>query len=94
MELKCNLKTCRYNINGKCTNKDKREICIDVSKKVLCLNKKQNKNLFNICETNINCENVENCDYAIDITTFKDIAKGITRYINGRKKCPYRQNLY
>lgn len=33
----CNLTTCRYNKNGKCTNEEKRKECVDVSRKVLCL---------------------------------------------------------
>lgn len=32
---KCNLTSCRYNANGKCTNEEKREECIEVSRKVL-----------------------------------------------------------
>lgn len=34
----CNLTTCRYNKDGKCTNEEKREECIEVSRKVLCIN--------------------------------------------------------
>ncbi len=34
---KCNLTTCRYNADGKCTNEEKREECIEVSEKVLCI---------------------------------------------------------
>ena len=33
----CNLTTCRYNADGKCTNEEKREECVEVSKLVLCL---------------------------------------------------------
>ena len=33
---KCNLTSCRYNAYGKCTNKEKREECVEVSRKVLC----------------------------------------------------------
>ena len=35
---KCNLASCRYNAYGKCTNKEKREECVEVSRKVLCIN--------------------------------------------------------
>ena len=35
---KCNLTTCRYNADGKCTNEEKREECVEVSRKVLCIN--------------------------------------------------------
>lgn len=34
----CNLATCRYNKDGKCTNEEKREECVEVSVKVLCMN--------------------------------------------------------
>ena len=33
----CNLTTCRYNADGKCTNDEKRKECIEVSEKVLCI---------------------------------------------------------
>ena len=31
----CNLTTCRYNADGKCTNEEKREECLEVAEKVL-----------------------------------------------------------
>ena len=31
----CNLTTCRYNADGKCTNEEKRKECVEVSEKVL-----------------------------------------------------------
>ena len=34
---KCNMTSCRYNANGKCTNDEKRKECIEVSEKVLCI---------------------------------------------------------
>ena len=37
---KCNLTSCRYNTDGKCTNEEKREECVEVSRKVLCLDEK------------------------------------------------------
>ena len=33
----CNLTTCRYNADGKCTNEEKRKECVEVARKVLCL---------------------------------------------------------
>lgn len=33
----CNLVSCRYNTVGKCENEEKRKECVDVSRKVLCL---------------------------------------------------------
>ena len=35
--MDCNLDSCRYNINKKCTNKEKRTECLEVSRAVLCL---------------------------------------------------------
>ena len=35
-KAKCNLTTCRYNEDGKCTNEGKRKECVEVSRKVLC----------------------------------------------------------
>ena len=35
---KCNLTSCRYNTDGKCTNEEKRKECVEVSRKVLCIN--------------------------------------------------------
>ena len=40
---KCNLTSCRYNAYGKCTNKEKREECVEVSRKVLCINEENKK---------------------------------------------------
>ena len=37
----CNLTTCRYNADGKCTNEEKREECVEVSKLVLCTDKEK-----------------------------------------------------
>lgn len=34
---KCNLTSCRYNADGKCTDDEKRKECIEVSEKVLCM---------------------------------------------------------
>lgn len=39
----CNLASCRYNKNGKCTNEEKRKECVDVSRLVLCLEEKENE---------------------------------------------------
>ena len=52
--MNCNLATCRYNKNGKCTSEEDRKICVDVAKKVLCVGeseedgKKQCNYIFNI----------------------------------------------
>lgn len=40
---KCNLTTCRYNQFGTCTNEEKRKECVKVSKRVLCLEDRENE---------------------------------------------------
>nr|DAJ12228.1 MAG TPA: hypothetical protein [Bacteriophage sp.] len=35
---KCNLASCRYNADSKCTDDKKRKECIEVCEKVLCMN--------------------------------------------------------
>ena len=40
----CNLITCRYNQSGTCTNEGKRKECVEVSKKALCLEGRENVN--------------------------------------------------
>lgn len=40
---KCDLTSCRYNTDGKCTNEEKREECVEVSGKVLCINEENKK---------------------------------------------------
>lgn len=44
----CNLTTCRYNKDNKCTNDEKRTECIEVSEKVLCVDKKTFKKVDNV----------------------------------------------
>ena len=39
----CNLASCRYNADGKCTNQEKRKECAEVSRKVLCINEENKK---------------------------------------------------
>lgn len=40
---KCNFTTCRYNAKGKCQSEENRKECVEVSKKVLCLDEKSEK---------------------------------------------------
>ena len=42
-DSQCNLTTCRYNQSGTCTNEDKRQECVKVSKRVLCLGDRENE---------------------------------------------------
>lgn len=45
---KCNLTSCRYNADGKCTNDEKRKECIEVCEKVLCIDKKTFRKIDNV----------------------------------------------
>lgn len=45
---KCNLTSCRYNTDGKCTNDEKRKECIEVSEKVMCIDKKTFRKIDNV----------------------------------------------
>lgn len=38
----CNLTTCRHNKDGKCISVENRVVCVDVSKKVLCMGECEN----------------------------------------------------
>ena len=88
----CNLINCRHNAGGKCTNEEKREECVRVSKAVLCITDKEEKNPFNVCDTNPNCEyDPTNCGFAIEYSSFEDVSKGIHRYMCGRDKCKYQK---
>ena len=40
---KCNLISCRYNADGKCTNEEKRKECVEASRKVLYINEENKK---------------------------------------------------
>ncbi len=44
MTNRCNFTTCRFNEDGKCTNKEFREECVDMSRKVLCLHEEETEN--------------------------------------------------
>ena len=37
----CDLTTCRYNADGKCTNEEKRKECVEISELVLCLEREE-----------------------------------------------------
>ena len=103
MNNNCNLTTCRYNADGKCTNEEKRQECVIFSKAVLmiddfddikvsdnqCVKK---KNQLNICYTNKNCErDPESCGFAVECSMLEDVGNGIHRYMCGRDKCKYQK---
>ena len=99
----CNLTTCRYNVDGKCTNEEKREECVRVSKAVLCVDDFYAKmkfetmtqwkdSLSDICDTNPNCEcDPTTCGFAVEYSSFEDVSNGIHRYMCGRDKCKYQK---
>lgn len=100
---KCNLASCRYNADGKCTNDEKRKECVRVSKAVLMIDDLvdtetpdnqliKKKNPFNVCDTNPNCEcDPETCGFAVEYSSFEDVSKGIHKYMCGRYKCKYQK---
>ena len=102
MNNNCNLTTCRYNADGKCTNEEKRQECVIFSKAVLMIDDfddikvsdnqlVKKKNTLNICKTNQDCEcDPENCGFAVEYSSFEDVGKGIHRYMCGRDKCKYQ----
>ena len=48
------------------------------------------KNPFNVCDTNPNCEcDPTTCGFAIEYSLFEDVSKGIHRYMCGLNKCKY-----
>ena len=103
MNNNCNLTTCRYNADKKCTNEEKRKECVRVSKAVLMIDNFSDievpdnywikkKNPFNVCDTNTNCEcDPATCGFAVEYSTFEDFGNGIHRYICGRDKCKYQK---
>lgn len=42
-DSQCNLTTCSYNQSGTCANEEKRKECVEVSKRVLCLEDRKNE---------------------------------------------------
>lgn len=103
MDNNCNLTTCRYNTDGKCTNEEKRKECIRVSKAVLLIDDLadievpnsqlvEKKNPFNVCDANPNCEcDPTTCRFAIEYSSFEDVCKGIHKYMCGFDKCKYQK---
>lgn len=73
---KCNLDTCRYNVDGKCTNDEKRKECIEVSEKVLCIGKKTFRKIDNV-------KHIGNDDgKPIETSKFYDMTIGIDNSVN------------
>lgn len=41
-KMRCNFEDCRHNKDGQCISQKDREVCVDVSRKVLCLEDREN----------------------------------------------------
>lgn len=84
----CNLTTCRYNKDNKCTNAEKRTECVEVSEKVLCIDKKIFKKIDNV--RNIGNEDdklieiSELHDMTISVDTSVDAVNEYAKSILGR----------
>lgn len=68
---KCNLASCRYNADGKCTNDEKRKECIEVSEKVMCIDKKTFRKIDNVKHIG------DDDDKPIETSEFHDMTIGI-----------------
>lgn len=42
---RCNFTSCRFNAEGICENEEAREECVDMSRKVLCLDEERDRKL-------------------------------------------------
>ncbi len=86
----CNLTTCRYNKDNKCTNDEKRTECVEVSEKVLCVDKKIFKKIENAKDIGNKdgkpIETSELHDMTIGVDISVDAVKEYAKSILGR--CP------
>lgn len=91
---KCNLTSCRYNADGKCTNDEKRKECVEVSEKVLCIDKKTFRKIDNVKHIGDDdgkpIETSEFHDMTIDIDISVDAVNEYAKSILGR----YPKNNY
>lgn len=72
----CNLTFCRYNADGKCTNEEKREECVEVSEKVLCIDKKTFRKIDNVKHTD------DDDDKPIETSELHDMTIGVDISVN------------
>lgn len=71
----CNLTTCRYNENGKCTNKEKRKECVEVSRKVLVDRLSPSELLMHMSDGIGHTETLKKFGIEIDLSKFEDDVK-------------------
>lgn len=85
---KCNLASCRYNADGKCTDDEKRKECVEVSEKVLCIDKKTFRKIDNVKHIGDDddkpIETSELHDMTIDIDISVDAVNEYAKSILGR----------
>lgn len=67
----CEFTTCRYNENNYCTNCEKRAECVEVSEKVLCIDKKTFRKIDNVKHIG------DDDDKPIETSEFHDMTIGI-----------------
>lgn len=84
----CNLTTCRYNKDNKCTNQEKREECVEVLGKVLCIDKKTFRKIDNVKHTGDDddkpIETSELHDMTIDVDVSVEAVNEYAKSILGR----------
>lgn len=84
----CNLTTCRYNKDNKCTNDEKRTECVKVSEKVLCVDKKTFRKIDNAKHIGDDdgkpIETSELHDMTIDVDVSVDAVNEYAKSILGR----------
>lgn len=80
----CNLTTCRYNKDGECTNEESRKECVEISRKVLCLDEKANCIVDKvILEDFVKKNKCEQCGHAIRVVLNHD------SFLCGSNKCKH-----
>lgn len=90
---KCNLTSCRYNVDGKCANDEKRKECIDVCEKVLRIDKKTFRKIDNVKHIGDDDKPIETSEFhdmTIDIDISVDAVNEYAKSILGR----YPKNNY
>lgn len=86
---KCNLTSCRYNADGKCTNDEKRKECVEVSEKVLCIDKKTFRKIDNVKHIGDDDDKPIETAFGVDISQ-----KAVEQYAEthlGRKPRNYQE---
>ena len=75
LQNNCNLTTCRYNKDGKCTNEEKREECVKVAEKVLVDRLTPSELLMRLSDNIGNTEALKKFGIEIDLSKPETIAQ-------------------